>query len=147
MSVDSDADERTVADAGEDGTAGAAADADDVEGLATALGEEIAALPEYRAFEEAKAAVEADDEVQSKIDEFERIRQEFALARQSGRADEDAVERVREAQQELHSMPTMARYLEAQEELEERLETLNRLISDPLAVDFGGEAGGCCRDE
>jgi cell fate (sporulation/competence/biofilm development) regulator YlbF (YheA/YmcA/DUF963 family) len=40
----------------------------------------------------------------------------------------------------------MAEYLEAQSELQDRLESVNEAISDPLAVDFGGEAGGCCQD-
>jgi cell fate (sporulation/competence/biofilm development) regulator YlbF (YheA/YmcA/DUF963 family) len=40
----------------------------------------------------------------------------------------------------------MAEYLEAQAALQERLETVNEAISEPLAVDFGGEAGGCCQD-
>jgi cell fate (sporulation/competence/biofilm development) regulator YlbF (YheA/YmcA/DUF963 family) len=40
----------------------------------------------------------------------------------------------------------MAEYLEAQAALQDRLETVNEAISEPLAVDFGGEAGGCCQD-
>ena len=43
-------------------------------------------------------------------------------------------------------MPLMEAYLEAKEELQEKLETINMAISDPIAVDFGGEAGGCCQD-
>jgi cell fate (sporulation/competence/biofilm development) regulator YlbF (YheA/YmcA/DUF963 family) len=119
----------------------------DVDALARQLGDAITELPEYETFEEARAAVETDPDVQEKISEFERLRQEFALARQTGRADEAAVEEVRQAQQELHAMPTMATYLDAQEALQRRLETLNELISDPLSVDFGGEAGGCCQDD
>jgi cell fate (sporulation/competence/biofilm development) regulator YlbF (YheA/YmcA/DUF963 family) len=43
-------------------------------------------------------------------------------------------------------MPVMADYLDAQDELQERLKRVNEAISGPLAVDFGGEAGGCCHD-
>jgi cell fate (sporulation/competence/biofilm development) regulator YlbF (YheA/YmcA/DUF963 family) len=43
-------------------------------------------------------------------------------------------------------MPKMATYLDAQEALQDRLESVNEAISEPLAVDFGGEAGGCCQD-
>jgi len=40
----------------------------------------------------------------------------------------------------------MEEYLDAQEELQNKLEAVNKAISEPLAVDFGGEAGGCCQD-
>jgi cell fate (sporulation/competence/biofilm development) regulator YlbF (YheA/YmcA/DUF963 family) len=117
-----------------------------VEQLGRELGRAITDLPEYEAFEEAKARVEADDEVQEAISEFEQLRQEFMVARQTGRADQEQLERVQEAQADLHEMPVMAEYLDAQDELQDRLEAVNEAISDPLAVDFGGEAGGCCQD-
>ncbi|WP_313695307.1 YlbF family regulator [Halorarum halobium] len=119
---------------------------EDVDALAGRLGEAIADLPAYRRFAEAKAAVEDDEEAQERISEFEQLRQEFAFARQMGNADEESLEKVREAQADLHSLPVMAEYVEAQDELQDRLETLNEAVSEPLAVDFGGEAGGCCQD-
>ena len=119
---------------------------EDVEELGRRLGEAIAGLPEYEAFEEAKEAVEADAEAQEKIREFEQRRQEFFLARQTGEADHDDLQALQATQQELHAVPAMARYLERQEELVARLEAVNEAISDPLAIDFGGEAGGCCHD-
>ncbi len=140
MSVDRETDADTSA-------TGEPSDPAEVERLATELGAAIADLPAYREFEAAKAAVEADDEVQERIGEFERLREEFAVARQTGQADEAALQEVRNAQEQLHSMPKMERYLAAQEQLEERLETFNEAISAPLAVDFGGEAGGCCQDD
>jgi cell fate (sporulation/competence/biofilm development) regulator YlbF (YheA/YmcA/DUF963 family) len=117
-----------------------------VEQMGRELGRAITDLPEYEAFEEARANVEADDEVQEAISEFEQLRQEFMVARQTGRADQEQLERVQEAQADLHEMPVMADYLDAQDELQERLEAVNEAISAPLAVDFGGEAGGCCQD-
>jgi cell fate (sporulation/competence/biofilm development) regulator YlbF (YheA/YmcA/DUF963 family) len=117
-----------------------------VEQMGRELGRAITDLPEYEAFEEAKARVEADEAVQEAISEFEQLRQEFMVARQTGRADQEQLERVQDAQEELHEMPVMAEYLDAQDELQERLEAVNEAISAPLAVDFGGEAGGCCQD-
>ncbi|AAG19301.1 MULTISPECIES: YlbF family regulator [Halobacterium] len=114
--------------------------------LARQLGDAIADLPEYRRLMETKRAVETTDEVQSRIEEFEQLRQEFMLARQSGDADEAALNRVQEAQQHLHDHPVMADYLDAQDALEARFEGLNDLISDPLDVDFVGESGACCQD-
>ena len=40
----------------------------------------------------------------------------------------------------------MSDYLEAQNELELRLQELNEIVSEELAVDFGQKAGGCCED-
>ncbi|WP_254767993.1 YlbF family regulator [Salinilacihabitans rarus] len=114
--------------------------------LARRLGEAIADLPEYEAFESARAAVADSEHAQAKIDEFERRRREFALARQAGSATREDLETLRETQEELHAIPVMREYLEAKADLAGRLEELNEAISGPLAVDFGGEAGGCCHD-
>jgi len=114
--------------------------------LARQLGEAITDMPAYRRFVESKQAVEDDEEVQSRIDEFEQLRQEFMLARQSGDADQEALQEVQDAQQRLHDHPVMAEYLDAQDALEARFEGLNDLISDPLDVDFVGESGACCQD-
>jgi len=114
--------------------------------FARKLGEAITDTPAYRRFVESKQAVENDDEVQSRIDEFEQLRQEFMLARQSGDADQDALQEVQDAQQRLHDHPVMAEYLDAQDALEARFEGLNDLISEPLDVDFVGESGACCQD-
>lgn len=118
----------------------------DVEALGRELGEAIRNLPEYDAFESAKAAVESDDELQKRIQEFESLRQEFMLARQTGDASQDDLQELQQAQNELHSQPTMAEYLEAQQRLDARLEAVNEAISAPLDVDFGEQAGGCCQD-
>lgn len=117
-----------------------------LEELGRELGEAIAECPEYRAFEAAKEAVETDEEAQEAIAEFEQLRQEFAVAQQTGQATQESVRKVQEAQAELHSIPVMAEYVEAQDELQSRLETVNEAISAPLDVDFGGEAGGCCQE-
>jgi cell fate (sporulation/competence/biofilm development) regulator YlbF (YheA/YmcA/DUF963 family) len=119
---------------------------DRLEELGRELGDAIAETPEYQAFEETKAAVEADDDVQEQISEFQERRDHYMHARQMGNATEENLRKVQEAQEELHSMPKMASYLDAQERLQDRLEAVNEAISEPLAVDFGGEAGGCCHD-
>ncbi|TKX74788.1 YlbF family regulator [Halorubrum sp. GN11_10-6_MGM] len=117
-----------------------------IEDLGRELGERIAETPEYERFEETRAAVQRDEEVQAQIDEFEQLRAEFMQARQTGQATNAELQRVQEAQDELHAMPVMSEYLDAQDELEDTLESVNEAISEPLAVDFGGEAGGCCQD-
>lgn len=117
-----------------------------VEDIAAALGEAIAALPEYREFVAAKEAVEADETAQERIREFERIRQEYVHARETGQATEDHLRTLQSAQEDLHDVPVMADFLQAQSELEIRLQAVNEHVSDPLAIDFGEKAGGCCQD-
>ena len=119
---------------------------DQLEDLGRDLGDAIAETPEYEAFEEAKAAVEADDAVQSRSAAFNAVRDEYMQARQAGEASQELVREVKSTQKQLHAMPKMAAYLDAQEALQDRLESINEAISEPLAVDFGGEAGGCCHD-
>lgn len=119
---------------------------DDVTELAESLGEAITELPAYQEFVEAKAAVESDEELQEEIRAFERIREEFMMARQTGDATNDDLRELQSAQQELHEKPKMAKYLQAQSEIELTLQELNHTISEPLEVDFGEKAGGCCQD-
>ncbi|MXR19984.1 YlbF family regulator [Halobacterium bonnevillei] len=129
-----------------DSDSATATDASSADELARQLGEAITETPEYRAFEETKEAVETSEEVQQRISDFEDLRQEFMLARQTGDATQEDLERVQDAQEHLHDHPVMADYLDAQDALETRFEALNELISEPLAVDFVGESGACCQD-
>jgi cell fate (sporulation/competence/biofilm development) regulator YlbF (YheA/YmcA/DUF963 family) len=134
MSIETDAVE---------GDAGAEADPDE---LARQLGEAITELPQYQGFVEAKEVVENDEEIQEEIREFEQVREEFMLARQAGEATSDDLRELQNAQMELNDIPEMSEYLAAQSELELRLQELNETVSEPLAVDFGQKAGGCCED-
>ena len=119
---------------------------DDVDELASELGEAVADLPIYESFLEAKAAVEADEELQEEIRAFERLREEFMMARQAGDATNEDLRELQRNQQELHEQPKMKEYLQAQSELELKLQELDEIISEPLEVEFGQTAGGCCED-
>lgn len=110
------------------------------------LGDAIADTPAYERYEAAREAVQNDDDAQEKIAAVERLRDEFVAARETGQATQEHVAKLQQAQNELHSMPVMEEYLNAQEALQSQLEDVNRAISEPLSVDFGGEAGGCCQD-
>jgi cell fate (sporulation/competence/biofilm development) regulator YlbF (YheA/YmcA/DUF963 family) len=116
------------------------------EELAGELGAAIADTPEYERFVESKATVERSPEAQEKVREFERLRDEFTQARQTGEATKDDLKTLQNAQQELHEVPEMAEFLEAQEELDARLERLNDEIAADLAIDFGDRIGSCCQD-
>ena len=73
-------------------------DGDDVEALATEFGEAIAELPVYQRFMETKDAVENHEEAQAAIKEFEQIREEFMLARQTGNASQEDLRKVQQKQ-------------------------------------------------
>lgn len=120
--------------------------ATDIEQLAGELGESIARTEEYEAYEAAQSEVKEHEQAQEKIDEFESLRQEFMLARQTGDASQEDLRKLQQAQEELHEIPVMAEYIEAQQRLDAELEAVNEAISDPLDVDFGEQAGGCCQD-
>ena len=119
---------------------------DEPETVAGDLGAAIADTPEYERFVESKAAVEKSPEAQKKGQEFERLRDEFVQARQTGEATQDDLETLQSAQQDLHTVPAMAEFLEAQEALDARLERVNQEIAADLAIDFGDRVGGCCND-
>jgi cell fate (sporulation/competence/biofilm development) regulator YlbF (YheA/YmcA/DUF963 family) len=114
--------------------------------LASELGDAITELPAYQEFAEAKAAVEADEEAQERIREFEQLREEFMLARQTGNATNEDLRELQNAQEELHDIPVMSDFLAARSDLELQLQELNEMISAPLSIDFGEKAGGCCQD-
>jgi cell fate (sporulation/competence/biofilm development) regulator YlbF (YheA/YmcA/DUF963 family) len=133
MSIDAEVDAGTVGETS-------------VESLAGELGAAIAATPEHERFEETRRTVQESEETQAKIEEFEQVRQEFMMARQTGDATQEDLQEVQRTQQELHAMPVMAEFLEAQSDLETRLETVNDTISASLTLDFGDNVGGCCND-
>jgi cell fate (sporulation/competence/biofilm development) regulator YlbF (YheA/YmcA/DUF963 family) len=118
----------------------------DVEALARELGDAITEMPAYQTFLEKKEAVEADEDAQAQIEEFEQIREEYMMARQTGQAGQEDLRELQQAQESLHSIPVMSEFLQAQNDLELRLQALNEHISEPLELDFGEKAGGCCND-
>jgi cell fate (sporulation/competence/biofilm development) regulator YlbF (YheA/YmcA/DUF963 family) len=119
---------------------------DPVTPIARDLSDAIADLPEYEAFLEAKERVEADEAAQAQIQEFEQVRDEYLTARETGQATQDDLRALQQAQEELHDIPVMSDFLQAQNDLELRLQAVNEEISAGLAVDFGEKAGGCCQD-
>jgi cell fate (sporulation/competence/biofilm development) regulator YlbF (YheA/YmcA/DUF963 family) len=116
------------------------------EDLARKLGDAITELPAYQEYLDRMEAVENDERAQEEIREFEQIREEYMVARQTGQASEADLRKLQESQEQLHDIPVMREFLQAQNDLELRLQALNEEISDPLELDFGEKAGGCCQD-
>ena len=118
----------------------------EIESLATELSAAIAQTEEHKAYAEAQQAVKESDDAQALIQEFESLRHEFMVSRQTGEASQEDLLEVQTAQQELHALPVMEDYLAAQAALEDRLEGINEALSTDLAIDFGEIAGACCQD-
>jgi len=116
------------------------------ESLAADLGTAIANTAEYERFTEAKTAVERSREAQQNVREFERLRDAFVQARKTGEATEEDLETLQNAQRDLHAVPEMAEFLDAQDALDARLERIDTVIGTDLAIDFGDRIGSCCQD-
>ena len=114
--------------------------------LAEELGETITRLPAYEAFLEAKEAIQSDPELQREMQAFENLREEFLMAREAGTASNDDLRELQAAQEELHANPKMSAYLQAKSDIELRLQEIDHIISEPLEVEFGQTAGGCCQE-
>ena len=121
-------------------------DREDPVALAAELGAALAESPEHEAFAAAEAAVEESEAAQRRIAEFERKRSAFVADRERGEATRGDLEELERLQSELHEMDVVVEYLETKAALEAKLDAVNDAVSAPLAVDFGGEAGGCCMD-
>ena len=114
--------------------------------LAEDLGDTIAELDAHEEFIEAKESVEADEELQREMAEFEQLREEFLMAREAGTASNEDLRELQAAQEELHENQKMATFLQAKSTIELQLQEIDQTISESLAVDFGEMAGGCCQD-
>lgn len=114
--------------------------------LAAELGEAITELPAYEEFVEAKEAIQSDPELQREMSAFETRREEFLMAREAGTASNDDLRDLQAAQEKLHDNPKMAAYLRAKSDIELRLQELDFIISEPLEIEFGETAGGCCQE-
>lgn len=117
-----------------------------IQDLARDLGTAISDLDSYDRYLEARAAVRDEPELQTAIERFESLRQEFVDKRAAGEATQSDVRELRRTQRELHDHPIMAEYLEAHERMQSQLEAINAAISEPLELEFGAEVGGCCQD-
>jgi cell fate (sporulation/competence/biofilm development) regulator YlbF (YheA/YmcA/DUF963 family) len=114
--------------------------------LAEELGNVIAELDAHEEFIEAREAVEADEELQREMAEFEELREEFLMAREAGTASNEDLRELQAAQEDLHENPRMEAFLQAKSAIELQFQEIEQAISEPLAVDFGELAGGCCQD-
>ncbi len=112
----------------------------------TQLGRTLRACPPVKAYLDAYAELKSDAEAMALLDQLAQ-RQSALRVKQTTltltRADVDG---LRDLQYRVQGQPTIAAYLQAQEDLRALLPQLNLEISQLLGVDFAALArqSGCC---
>lgn len=111
--------------------------------LARAVGES----PSFKAFEAAQEALMEDQEVNRKLQDYQRRQQEVWFARTWGGGDSAQEAALEEEWRVLSRTPTLRAYLRAQEQLTDVLRAVAGMISQEVGIDYGAAcapAGGCC---
>lgn len=120
-----------------------AAALDAARALARAVGES----PSFKAFEAAQEALMSDQEVNRRLQDYQRRQQEVWFARTWGGADPAQEAALEEEWRALSQTPILRVYLRAQEQLTDVLRVVGGMISQETGIDYGAAcapAGGCC---
>jgi len=120
-----------------------AAALDAARALARAVGES----PSFKAFEAAQEALMSDQEVNRRLQDYQRRQQEVWFARTWGGADPAQEGALEEEWRALSQTPILRVYLRAQEQLTDVLRVVGGMISQETGIDYGAAcapAGGCC---
>ncbi|MGQ9635231.1 MAG: YlbF family regulator [Bryobacteraceae bacterium] len=104
---------------------------------ARALGRALEQSPEFKSFEAAHSALQADSEARRKLSEFLSHRQELRMASMFRSAEEVEVEQLEQDWQQLCEMPSIRFYLRAQENLIALLRQAAARISEQTGLDYG----------
>ncbi len=111
--------------------------------LALAIGES----PSFKAFEDTQEALVADRDLNRRLKEYQRRKQEVWFARTWGGGDPAEEAALEEEWSALSETPTLRAYLHAQRQLTDALRVVSERISEELGLDYGAAcapAGGCC---
>ena len=114
---------------------------------APALARAVGESPSFKAFEAAQEALMADQEVDRKLQDYQRRQQEVWFARTWGGGDSVQEAALEEEWRVLSQTPTLRAYLRAQEQLTDVLRAVAGMISQEIGIDYGAAcapAGGCC---
>lgn len=104
---------------------------------ARALGRALEESAEFRNFEAAHNALQADSEAHRKLSDFLSRRQELRMASMFGSAIEAEVDKLEQDWQQLCEMPSIRLYLRAQENLIALLRQAAARISEQTGLDYG----------
>ncbi len=116
---------------------------------ARALGEAMAQTDEYKAVQAAQTALEADEEAQAFIAQYNGLQATMQELMQSEEPDRDAMAGVaasmRAMQTKITAMPSMQALNEAQNAFSELLNSVNQVLRFMITGEAGPE-GGCTGD-
>ena len=110
------------------------------------LGQALRASVPARAHFDASANLEADVEATSLLDAIARRQAELRVKQNDGGLTEADIDALRALQSRVQTQPSIAAYLQTNQDLRALLSQVNQEISQLLAVDFAGLArkSGCC---
>ena len=101
--------------------------------LANTLGEEIQKSEEYKEFKSIREKINADPELKSKIDNFEKIRyNEQILAIQNNSQNQEGMQKLQEIYQILMQDETIKEYFEKQVRFNVMIADVNKIIGNAI---------------
>ena len=97
------------------------------------LAQEIKESEEYVNFKMAKQAIDLNQELKKKIDEFEMARYETQIsAMQNGKEDEEKLKKVQEMYSEIIEQEEARKYFDAELKFNVMLGDVNKIISEAV---------------
>lgn len=107
---------------------------------AQALGNALKNTPPLRAYAEAAAKMEADAQATALLDELQRVQSDIRVRQSNGGVTQADITRLRELQYQVQTHPTIAAFIEAQQNATAFLPEVNQEISQLLGIDFASLA-------
>jgi cell fate (sporulation/competence/biofilm development) regulator YlbF (YheA/YmcA/DUF963 family) len=117
--------------------------------LAEQLGEAILASQEYRELEQAREAMENDEEARKLVEMFQDRQQALRDAQMMGRKiSREQIDELRAHQRKMLENKEIDTYLEAKKKVDQLLSAVNETIARVTGMETGrgqgGCGGGCC---
>ncbi len=107
---------------------------------AQALGNALKNTPPLRAYAEAAAKMEADAQATALLDELQRVQSDIRIRQSNGGVTQADITRLRKLQYQVQTHPTIAAFIEAQQNATAFLPEVNQEISQLLGIDFASLA-------
>ena len=103
---------------------------------ACVLGLAIRNTPALRAYAEASAKLGADADATKLLDELQRVQADIRTRQSNGGVTQEDITRLRELKYQVQTHPTIAAFVEAQQNATVFLPGVNQEISQLLGIDF-----------
>lgn len=100
------------------------------------LGRALRNMPALRTYAEASAKLEADAAATHLLAELQRVQADIRTCQSNGGVTQEDLTRLRELQYQVQTHPTIAVFVEAQQNVMVFLPEVNQEISQLLGIDF-----------